>query len=78
HDSKERCDAPKCCKDTRIAVCQDIASWMRHGDEGDTTQRIMWLSGPAGAGKTAIAGSMAELSEDEGSLAATFFFSSFH
>ncbi|TEB20191.1 hypothetical protein FA13DRAFT_1718034 [Coprinellus micaceus] len=40
-------------------------------------KRIMWLSGPAGAGKTAIAGSVAETCEDMGLLAGSFFFSSF-
>ncbi|KAJ3536815.1 hypothetical protein NMY22_g5868 [Coprinellus aureogranulatus] len=49
-------------------------SWMRHDDDD---KKILWLSGPAGAGKTAIAGSVAEACEAEGLLAATFFFSSF-
>jgi hypothetical protein len=37
----------------------------------------MWLSGPAGAGKSAIAGSVAVACKEEGLLAASFFFSSF-
>ncbi|KAJ3550142.1 hypothetical protein NMY22_g611 [Coprinellus aureogranulatus] len=73
HDSEERCDAPKCHPDTRRAVQGDIISWIKHGDDCN----ILWLSGPAGAGKTAIAGSVAETCEREGLLAATFFFSSF-
>lgn len=35
----------------------------------------MWLSGPAGSGKTAIAGSVAETCKKLGLLAASFFFS---
>ncbi|TEB20194.1 hypothetical protein FA13DRAFT_1645330 [Coprinellus micaceus] len=66
-NSDERCDAPKCHPETRTAVQEDIISWI-------TTQRIMWLSGPAGAGKTAIAGSVAETCEDMGLLAGSFFF----
>ncbi|KAJ3513861.1 hypothetical protein NMY22_g14915 [Coprinellus aureogranulatus] len=38
--------------------------------------QIMWLSGPAGSGKTAIAGSVAEACQERGLLAASFFFSS--
>ncbi|KAJ3506564.1 hypothetical protein NMY22_g17204 [Coprinellus aureogranulatus] len=73
HDSEERCDAPTCHPETRKAVQEDIMSWMRHDDEDKS---FLWLSGPAGAGKTAIAGSIAEACEAEGLLAATFFFSS--
>jgi len=36
---------------------------------------FVWLYGPAGSGKTAIADSIAELCHDKGRLAASFFFS---
>jgi hypothetical protein len=52
-------------------------SWIRHGDEDDVPKKILWLSGPAGSGKTAIAGTIADECEKEGLLAATFFFSAF-
>ncbi|TEB33924.1 hypothetical protein FA13DRAFT_1773002 [Coprinellus micaceus] len=77
HNSDERCDAPKCHPETRIAVQEDILSWITSGDDDEEPKRIMWLSGPAGAGKTAIAGSVAETCEDMGLLAGSFFFSSF-
>ena len=51
--------------------------WMRHGDGDHLSKKMMWLSGPAGAGKTAIAGSVAERCANEGILAAGFFFSAF-
>ena len=38
---------------------------------------ILWLSGPAGTGKTAIAGSIADACQSLGWLAASFFFSAF-
>ncbi|TEB23678.1 hypothetical protein FA13DRAFT_1739861 [Coprinellus micaceus] len=38
---------------------------------------ILWLSGPAGTGKTAIAGSVADACQSQGWLAASFFFSGF-
>jgi hypothetical protein len=77
YNSDERCDAPKCDPATRVAVQEEIMGWMGHGDMCPEPQSIMWLSGPAGSGKTAIAGSIAETCKDEGRLAASFFFSSF-
>lgn len=50
--------------------------WIRKGDEDDEPKKLMWVTGPAGAGKTAIAGSIAEICEEEGLLAGSFFFSS--
>ncbi|KAJ3518567.1 hypothetical protein NMY22_g13608 [Coprinellus aureogranulatus] len=77
HNSDERCDAPKCHPETRVAVQREIFSWITNGDQDDLPKQVLWMSGPAGAGKTAIAGSVAELCKEEGLLAATFFFSSF-
>ncbi|KAJ3520070.1 hypothetical protein NMY22_g12913 [Coprinellus aureogranulatus] len=73
HNSDERCDAPKCHAETRVAVQQEIASWIKHGGP----RNVMWMSGPAGTGKTAIAGSVAETCKEMGLLVASFFFSSF-
>ncbi|TEB24111.1 hypothetical protein FA13DRAFT_1391419 [Coprinellus micaceus] len=77
HDSSERCTAPQCHGETRVAVRQEIFSWIKDDDGEDEPKRIMWLSGPAGGGKTAIAGSIATACQEEGLLAASFFFSSF-
>ncbi|TEB24044.1 hypothetical protein FA13DRAFT_1739546 [Coprinellus micaceus] len=52
-------------------------SWIRHGEEDDTPMNLLWLSGPAGSGKTAIAGTIADECYKEGLLAASFFFSAF-
>ena len=43
--------------------------------EGDLDTFIMWIYGPAGAGKSAIAQTIAEMCEDEMILLASFFFS---
>lgn len=75
HNSAERCDAPKCHIETRVAIQEEIVSWITHGDT--SAQKIMWLTGPAGAGKTAIAGSVAETCKKKGLLAASFFFSAY-
>ena len=77
HNSDERWNAPSCHEETRVAIREDIVSWVKHGDRDAEPKDIMWLSGPAGSGKSAIAGSVAETCETEGLLAATFFFSSF-
>ena len=72
HDSKERYDAPKCHKDTRKAVIKDITSWALDDSKGTS---ILWISAPAGSGKSAILQSIAGLFQDSGGLAASFFFS---
>ncbi|TEB27820.1 hypothetical protein FA13DRAFT_1816237 [Coprinellus micaceus] len=78
HDSAERGpDAPKCHPETRIAVQMDIMGWIEHGERDDAPRRILWLSGPAGSGKTAIAGTIADECHKKGLLAASFFFSAF-
>ncbi|KAJ3528244.1 hypothetical protein NMY22_g9489 [Coprinellus aureogranulatus] len=58
------------CK-TTLSVSSDM------GEGGRSSKKIMWLGGPAGSGKTAVAGSVAETCREEGMLAASFFFSSF-
>jgi len=72
HNSDERYDPPKCHPHTRKAVLKKVLDWVR--DE-DKVSLILWLYGPAGAGKSAIAQTIAELLEKEGLLAAAFFFS---
>jgi hypothetical protein len=76
HDSAERCDAPKCHPETRVAVQDELVNWIEQGDEEDP-KKIVWVTGPAGGGKTAIMGSTAETCQKKGLLACCFFFSSF-
>ncbi|KAJ2916266.1 hypothetical protein MD484_g4158, partial [Candolleomyces efflorescens] len=76
-DSAERCDAPKCHPETRVAVQDELIGWIEHGDEEEEPKRIIWVTGPAGGGKTAIMGSIAETCQKTGLLACGFFFSSF-
>jgi len=72
HNSAERYDQPKCHPHTRVAVINEI---MTLASDEEKKAFFTWLYGPAGAGKTAIADSIAELCHDEGRLAAAFFFS---
>ena len=46
-------------------------------DESAQPKRILWLTGPAGSGKTTIMNTVGEHFKKEGNLAAAFFFSSF-
>ncbi|KAJ2932115.1 hypothetical protein H1R20_g4991, partial [Candolleomyces eurysporus] len=77
HNSDERCDAPACYPETRVAVQNEIISWICDGDSDDEPKDIMWVTGPAGSGKTAIMGSVAATCQGKGILGATHFFSSF-
>ncbi|KAF8157849.1 hypothetical protein B0H34DRAFT_706406 [Crassisporium funariophilum] len=72
HNSSERYDPPKCHPDTRKAVLKKIMDWI---EDFQCLLPILWMYGPAGAGKSAIAQTIADLCEELGYLLATFFFS---
>ena len=72
HNSEERYDPPKCHPHTWTAVLKKIMDWVK---DPNKVALFLWLYGPAGAGKSAIAQTIAELLEEAGLLAATFFFS---
>ncbi|KAJ3521341.1 hypothetical protein NMY22_g12359 [Coprinellus aureogranulatus] len=75
HTAEARSGAPRCYPRTRVAVQSDIFSWIKSDDDTPSAKQILWLTGPAGAGKSAIAGTLAERCKEEGLLAAGFFFS---
>ena len=72
HNSDERYDPPKCHPHTRRAVLKKIMDWVK---DVNKVALFLWLYGPAGAGKSAIAQTIAELLEEAGLLSAAFFFS---
>ena len=72
HNSAERYDPPKCHPHTREAILKKIMLWV---DDPANEAQIMWMFGPAGAGKSAIAQSIADLCFQQGKLGASFFFS---
>ena len=72
YDSDNRPDPPKCHPKTRVAVIDKIIDWAT--GRIDTNAFILWLYGPAGAGKTAIARKVAELFAEHGLLLASFLF----
>ncbi|KDR67307.1 hypothetical protein GALMADRAFT_25677, partial [Galerina marginata CBS 339.88] len=73
HNSGERFDPPKCYPNTRVAVLAKVMDWIVGTFGWD--EYIMWLYGPAGAGKSAIAQTIAEMCHENHSLLASFFFS---
>ncbi|PPQ87794.1 hypothetical protein CVT25_008838 [Psilocybe cyanescens] len=73
HNSGERFDPPKCHSNTRTVVLQKLMEWFI-GQLG-WNMLALWLYGPAGAGKSAIAQTFAELCAAENGLLASFFFS---
>lgn len=54
-----------------------MLDWVGRRDEEKDPADVLWLSGPAGCGKTAIAGSVADECHSQGWLAGSFFLSSF-
>ncbi|KAJ7906987.1 hypothetical protein B0H13DRAFT_2504063, partial [Mycena leptocephala] len=72
YNSEQRFPPPRCHPDTRTAVQNTIETWA--ADIEDQTPAVMWLYGPAGAGKSAVAQSMAENWAVKNKLAAAFFF----
>ncbi|ESK86798.1 nwd2 [Moniliophthora roreri MCA 2997] len=72
HDSAARYPLPRCHPETRQEIKADILQWCR---SPSSDANVFWVNGPAGVGKSAIAQTIAELVEDEGLLASSFFFS---
>ncbi|PPQ95012.1 hypothetical protein CVT25_000475 [Psilocybe cyanescens] len=75
HDSGERFDPPKCHANTRVAIIKRITNWICGLSENIREALIMWLYGAAGAGKSAIAQTIAEILDGQHFILASFFFS---
>ncbi|KAF9482897.1 hypothetical protein BDN70DRAFT_381121 [Pholiota conissans] len=72
HNAAERGDPPRCHPHTRASIRNAMMTWIKAS--AAHRKLIVWLYGPAGAGKTAIEQSIAEQCEREGLLGASFFF----
>lgn len=62
---------PKCSHNTRTRILKEIADWT---DDPNPKYRMIWIFGPAGAGKSAIAQSAMQQAEKKSCLGASFFF----
>ena len=74
HNSNERFDPPKCYPNTRTAILDEIMNWVENSQSTSSSIPIMWLYGPAGAGKSAIVQTITEKCNALRWLAASFFF----
>ncbi|KAF8989293.1 hypothetical protein BDQ17DRAFT_1257017, partial [Cyathus striatus] len=72
HQSEEHFDATKCHPEIRTAVLNKIMSWV---NSEEPNEQMMWLRGPAGAGKSLIAQTVSEICHNESKLLSSFFFS---
>ncbi|PPQ79124.1 hypothetical protein CVT25_002857 [Psilocybe cyanescens] len=52
----------------------DIVEWINKPIDDSNASRVLWVNGPAGTGKTALAQSVAEICQRNGQLGASFFF----
>ncbi|KJA20958.1 hypothetical protein HYPSUDRAFT_763836 [Hypholoma sublateritium FD-334 SS-4] len=72
HNSWQRADPPRCHAHTREAVLEELFDWIVGHIPREAW--MAWLNGAAGAGKSAICQSFAELCIARGVKAASFFF----
>ncbi|KAJ2911604.1 hypothetical protein MD484_g8812, partial [Candolleomyces efflorescens] len=77
HTLKTAANAAKCKPGTRVKAIEDITAWADDlPDDPDTPiESVLWLSGPAGAGKTCILRTVACIYHEKGGLAGAYFFS---
>ena len=75
HDSAERYPAGKCHPGTREEIIKTILEWINNPNPSSD---VLWLYGPAGAGKSAIMQTIAELLREwyKERYAGSFFFTS--
>lgn len=62
-----------CLEGTRVGLLEEIDAWVARSD--DAASRILWVHGMAGAGKTAIAHTVAQRAHEANKLGASFLFS---
>ncbi|RXW16892.1 hypothetical protein EST38_g8969 [Candolleomyces aberdarensis] len=72
HDSRARFDAPKCDEDTRVEVIKELMDWIQ---DREAPQRLLCMTGAAGAGKSALQQTIAGKCSKSNTLGSAFFFS---
>ncbi|KAF7364390.1 NACHT domain-containing protein [Mycena sanguinolenta] len=75
HDSGESFPQPKCHPETRTKILDDLQKWSL---EKSSEESILWLYGPAGAGKSAIMQTFARQLHSANRLGGSFFFKRGH
>ncbi|RXW17647.1 hypothetical protein EST38_g8200 [Candolleomyces aberdarensis] len=72
HDSSARFDAPKCDEGTRVEVTKELMDWVQ---DREGPQRLLCMTGAAGAGKSALQQTIAGKCSKSNTLGSAFFFS---
>ncbi|KAF6757996.1 hypothetical protein DFP72DRAFT_889602 [Ephemerocybe angulata] len=70
-DAKARFDPPKCDEDTRVEVTKEIMDWIQ---DREVPQSLLYMTGAAGSGKSALQQTISEQCAESEILAASFFF----
>ncbi|KAL0060796.1 hypothetical protein AAF712_012439 [Marasmius tenuissimus] len=73
HNAEQQSERGECLEGTRVVVLRNIHEWRTAKKK---SLPLCWLCGTAGAGKTAIALTVAKACEEEGLVASFFFFRS--
>ncbi|KAJ3566069.1 hypothetical protein NP233_g7232 [Leucocoprinus birnbaumii] len=73
-DSSARHPAPQCHPQTRVELRNRIDDWL-DGSLKSRSSSMLWVTGSAGVGKTAVAQTVAQRCNETGRLGGTFFFS---
>ncbi|KAG8968515.1 hypothetical protein FRC03_007166 [Tulasnella sp. 419] len=71
-NSAARKAAPSCLENTRVALLKEVFAWI---DSSDNKEKIYWLHGLAGTGKSTVANTVASRLAQQDRLGASFFFS---
>lgn len=71
-DSSARYPPPQCHPRTRVRIRNKLENWL---NDRERQFNMIWLHGPAGTGKSAIAQTLAGYCSDNNRLGAAFFFS---
>ncbi|KAJ7450469.1 hypothetical protein FB451DRAFT_722776 [Mycena latifolia] len=75
YDSAESFPQPRCHPETRTKILDDLYSW---AIDDDNSHAILWLCGPAGAGKSAVMQTLCQRLHDADRLGGSFFFKRGH
>ncbi|KAF8190998.1 hypothetical protein K438DRAFT_2140020 [Mycena galopus ATCC 62051] len=75
HDSVESFPQPRCHPETRTQMLEELHDWSLETDRNTT---VLWLHGPAGAGKSAIMQTLSRQLQSGERLGGSFFFKRGH
>ncbi|KAF8125232.1 hypothetical protein K438DRAFT_1513359, partial [Mycena galopus ATCC 62051] len=75
YDSADSFPQPKCHPETRTKLLDDSYEW---AIQNSSAQSILWLHGPAGAGKSAVVQTLCQRLRSAGRLGGAFFFKRGH